>query len=52
MGWFGKKFRKKNTLDIELHVKDEHKRCANCNRLLSEYTKKELCHSCVEQNLD
>jgi hypothetical protein len=52
MGWFGKRFRKKNTPDIKVHVRDEQKRCRNCNRLLSEYTKKELCHSCEEQSID
>lgn len=52
MGLFGKKFKKKNTLDIEVRVKDEHKRCTNCNRLLSEYTKKELCYSCEEHRID
>jgi uncharacterized protein with PIN domain len=52
MGWFGKKFKKKNTLDIQVRVQDEHKRCTICNRLLSEYTKKEFCHSCEEQRMD
>jgi len=49
MGWFGKskylKFGKKLS-DVEKPVRDEPKRCKNCERLLSEYTKKDLCRSC------
>jgi len=52
MGWFGKRFKNENTPDIKVHVLDEQKRCANCNRLLSQYSKKEVCHSCDEQNTD
>jgi len=28
---------------------DNQKRCTNCNRLLSKYDKKELCHSCEKE---
>ena len=30
---------------------DDEKRCTNCNRLLSKYDKKELCHSCEKEEL-
>jgi len=53
MGWFGKsKYLKygQKLPDIEKLVRDEQKRCTNCNRLLSEYTEKELCYSCIVQS--
>jgi len=50
MGFFERIFRKKNTQNIEEHIRNDQKRCTNCNRLLSEYTEKEICHSCEEQN--
>ncbi len=38
------KTEKKNTMNIE-----NNKRCTNCNLLLSEHTKNELCYSCNMQ---
>lgn len=48
MGFFG---RFKNTHAIPVPLSAEHKRCTNCNRLLSKYTKKELCYSCDKQKI-
>ena len=53
MGWFGKsKYLKyaKKLPTTEKQIRDDLKRCANCNRLLSKYTKKEICRSCEEQS--
>lgn len=38
------RFKKIQTIPVQLSV--EHKRCTNCNRLLSKHTKKEVCYSC------
>lgn len=46
MGFFGKFKGKQN---VPVHLSMAHKRCTNCNRLLSEHTKKELCYSCDKE---